>query len=88
MKNEKLVFVLEGIFFRSTNLKLLFITARWHPYKQTKRIAQFALCLFEYIDNHNFNIQFILPELASSLFGNAVKILCAQAQACALPEQH
>ena len=29
-----------------------------------------------------------MPELASSLFGNAVKMLCAQAQTRALPVQH
>ena len=42
------------------------------------------------IDNKNFtrfNNIFFVPELASSLFNNAVKMLCAQAQARALPEQ-
>ena len=36
----------------------------------------------------NFINRFFVPELASSLFDNAVKTLCAQAQARALPEQH
>ena len=40
------------------------------------------------IDNKNFTIELFLPQLASSLFDNAVKMLCAQAQARALPEQH
>ena len=29
------------------------------------------------IDNQNFTFWFLLPELASSLFGNAVEMLCA-----------
>ena len=40
------------------------------------------------IDNKNLTNYFFVPELASSLFDNLVKILCAQAQARALPEQH
>ena len=40
------------------------------------------------IDNENFTNELFLPQLASSLFDNAVKMLCAQAQARALPEQH
>ena len=43
------------------------------------------------IDNKNlthFTNRFFVPELASSLFDNAVKTLCAQAQARALPGQH
>ena len=43
------------------------------------------------IDHKNlihFTNIFFVPELASSLFDNAVKTLCAQAQARALPEQH
>ena len=35
----------------------------------------------------NFTNNFFVPELASSLFDNAVKTLCAKAQAHALPEQ-
>ena len=41
---------------------------------------------FAGIDNKNFTNYFFVPELASSLFDNAVKMLCAQAQARALPE--
>ena len=40
------------------------------------------------IDNKNFTNYIFVPELASSLFDNVVKILCAQAQARALPQQH
>ena len=38
--------------------------------------------------NNNFINELFLAELASSLFDNAVKMLCALAQARALPEQH
>ena len=41
----------------------------------------------ERIDNKNFTYKFFVPELASSLFDNAVKMLCTQAQARAMPEQ-
>ena len=41
-----------------------------------------------FIDIQNFTIHFLVPELASSLFGNAVKLLCAQAQVRAPPIQH
>ena len=37
------------------------------------------------IDHKNFTIDFLVPELASSLFDNAVKMLCAQVQARATP---
>ena len=50
--------------------------------------GNFEKLLFGIIDNKNFNNELFLPKLASSLFDNAVKMLCAQVQARALPEKY
>ena len=54
----------------------------WEVVKNYKKLHFLA------IDNKNFTNDVLLPWLASSLFDNAVKMLYAQAQARALPEQH
>ena len=50
------------------------------PIKSSK---PFDKLLNLFIGNQNFTIELFMPELASSLFGNTVKMLCSQAQASA-----
>ena len=61
------------------------------PHKMSLQSRACRESLRSCIDNKNlthFTNRFFVPELASSLFDNAVKTLSAQAQARALPEQH
>ena len=51
-------------------------------------VDQNSFAFVQCIDNKNFTNYFFVPEIASSLFDSAVKMLCAQTQAGALPEKH